>query len=348
MGTTDGRMPKQTPNGSPIATFVNFRMLHPTEAWELCRVGLRCTVANRLTANCCSACKASRHVKTYYCTVAAAWASRDVTWWSWCHTPIMPCLENAMVELQRNNDQHTADGPSKSMVARLSRFQAAPGEKPGRPEAMQLWRQHFNAEHCATFLCNSEQCICRYERTVQNIWTVPDFDICLYMLMMLTYDLCLQCGRFQVVPYRGQKVQISSVGSLVIDFAVDFLISILSNYLCRIVVERDCSSSFCGNIRQGSCVQHAVGPVWSAIIRLPTSQRSPSPIDTTGDWTTRHDLVHSCSTPLCIQDILKDSRIIWATDKNIVSPIQSCLALPLLTLVAVCVKPSLRRTTLYR
>lgn len=32
MGTTDGRMPKQTPNGSPIATFVNFRMLHPTEA----------------------------------------------------------------------------------------------------------------------------------------------------------------------------------------------------------------------------------------------------------------------------------------------------------------------------
>ena len=31
MGTTDGRMPKQTPNGSPIATFVNFRMLHPIE-----------------------------------------------------------------------------------------------------------------------------------------------------------------------------------------------------------------------------------------------------------------------------------------------------------------------------
>jgi len=32
MGTTDGRMPKQTPNGSAIATFVNFRMLHPQEA----------------------------------------------------------------------------------------------------------------------------------------------------------------------------------------------------------------------------------------------------------------------------------------------------------------------------
>ena len=31
MGTTDGRMPKQTPNGSAIATFVNFRMLHPQE-----------------------------------------------------------------------------------------------------------------------------------------------------------------------------------------------------------------------------------------------------------------------------------------------------------------------------
>ena len=32
MGTTDGQMVKQTPNGSAISTFVNFRMLHRREA----------------------------------------------------------------------------------------------------------------------------------------------------------------------------------------------------------------------------------------------------------------------------------------------------------------------------
>lgn len=45
MGTTDGQLVKGTPEGSPISTFVNFRMLHRQEARGLQRAkALECPV----------------------------------------------------------------------------------------------------------------------------------------------------------------------------------------------------------------------------------------------------------------------------------------------------------------